>query len=143
MMRYWGLDVLVCVHCKYHPLELTVIESEEQSIDVEKVEAPVCKEYCGYLREKIDRNKAYPCRECLRKGIRTGVLYCPNCGRWYPIKNGVVYMLTDNRRNPERDREFLRMFKDRIPGHILEHGKPVNLHGVEEGGEKQGYLGHK
>ncbi|MGC8954158.1 Trm112 family protein [Desulfurococcus amylolyticus] len=126
-MRYWGLDVLVCVHCKHHPLEITVIESETQEINTENIEVPVCKDYCGYLKEKIDRNKVYPCQECLRIGIKTAVLYCTSCGRWYPVKNGIVYMLTDNRRNLSSDKEFLKLHMDKIPEHILKHGKPVNL----------------
>jgi len=126
-MRYWGLDVLVCVHCKHHPLNLVVIESVTQEISAENFETPVCKEYCGYLGEKIDRNKQYPCKECLRIGIKTGVLYCTNCGRWYPIRNGIVYMLTDNRRKLEQDKEFLRTYRDKIPENILRSGRPVNL----------------
>lgn len=126
-MRYWGLDVLVCVHCKHHPLELVVIETVKQDVDTSSITTPVCKEYCGYLKEKIDKNKAYPCQECLRTGIKTGVLYCPSCGRWYPIRNGIVYMLTDSKRNLKQDREFLEAYKDRIPEYILKQGKPVNL----------------
>jgi uncharacterized protein YbaR (Trm112 family) len=126
-MRYWGLDVLKCVHCKSFPLEIYVIEYERQDIDTSGIEKPFCKVYCGYLRESIQQGKEYPCGECIKIGIKTAILYCQSCKHWYPVKNGIVVMLTDNKRKLERDLEFLRTYKEKIPENILREGKPVNL----------------
>jgi len=126
-MRYWGLDVLKCVSCKHFPLEMYVIEAERQEIDTSSLEKPFCKAYCGYLRESVQSGKEYPCDECIRIGVKTGILYCPACKHWYPIRNGVIVMLTDNKRKIEKDLEFLKTYKDRIPEHVLYEGLPVNL----------------
>jgi len=127
MMRYWGLDVLKCVNCKSFPLELHPIEQEKQEIDTSGIEKPFCKVYCGYLKENIQPGKEYPCDECIRIGIKTGVLYCPNCKHWYPIKNGIAVILVDNKRKLNKDLEFLKTYRDRIPEYILKEGQPVNL----------------
>lgn len=127
MMRYWALDFLQCIHCKNYPLKLIPIEVEERSVDTTGMEFPLCKNYCGYLGEKIVLGKNYPCDKCLRIGIKTGILYCDKCGRWYPIRNGILYMLKDSKRREESDKEFLRRYKDKIPDEILRNGKPFNL----------------
>ncbi|MEM1638898.1 MAG: Trm112 family protein [Desulfurococcaceae archaeon] len=126
-MRYWGLDVLKCVHCKSFPLEIYVIEKEAQNIDTSTVETPFCKVYCGFLRENIQQSKEYPCRECIKIAIKTAALYCPSCKHWYPIRDGIVVMLTDNKRKVDRDLDFLRTYSDKIPDFILKEGLPVNL----------------
>ncbi|MGC8982868.1 MAG: Trm112 family protein [Desulfurococcaceae archaeon] len=128
-MRYWGLDVLRCVHCKHFPLEMHVIEEEKQEVDTSGIEKPLCKSYCGYLKTSIEQGREYPCDECLKVGIKTAVLYCTNCKHWYPVRNGIVVMLTDSKRKREKDLEFLRTYRDKIPEHILREGKPVNLAG--------------
>lgn len=127
MMRYWGLDVLKCVNCKAFPLEMYVIEEEKQDVDTSGISTPLCKAYCGYLRESIVQGKVYMCQDCLKVGIKTAILYCPNCKHWYPVRNGIVVMLTDNKRKVERDLEFLKMYRSKIPNFILREGKPVNL----------------
>jgi len=126
-MRYWGLDILMCLYCKRFPLELYVIEEERQSIDLTEVEIPLCKSYCGYLKENIVQGKEYPCYECLRMGIKTAILYCPDCKHWYPVRDGIIVMLVDSKRKLEKDREFLEKYRDKIPELILREGKPVNL----------------
>jgi len=127
LMRYWGLDVLKCINCKNFPLEMYVIEEERQDVDVSGLEFPLCKAYCSYLRENIQQGKKYPCADCLKIGIKTAVLYCPVCKHWYPVRNGIVVMLVDSKRKVDRDLDFLRTYKDKIPEVILREGKPVNL----------------
>ncbi|WP_448577722.1 Trm112 family protein [Thermosphaera sp.] len=127
MMRYWGIDFIRCVHCKHHPLEIIVLESEVQNIDTSNMDFPLCKTYCAYLKKEVKPSEQYPCGECLKTGIKTAVLYCPNCNRWYPVKEGIVYLLTDNRRKPESDKKFLQTFRDKLPAAIVEKGLPYNL----------------
>lgn len=128
MMRYWGLDILRCVNCKSFPLEMYVIEQEKQDIDTSNMTKPLCREYCGYLKTPVKSGLEYPCDDCLKTGIKTAVLYCSSCRHWYPVRNGIVVMLTDNKRKLEKDIEFLKTYKDKIPEFILREGKPVNLY---------------
>lgn len=126
-MRYWALDVIACLYDKHYPLELVVFSKEEENIDVKDIPKPYCQTYCGYLKEKIREGKEYPCEKCLRIEIVEGIVYCPKCLHWYPIKNGILIMLPDNKRNEKNDRVFLEKHKDSIPDKILNEGKPVNL----------------
>ncbi len=126
-MRYWGLDYLVCVHCKNFPLKIIVLDAKEEDVDTTGLEFPLCKNYCGFLDKNIVSGEKYPCEKCLRIAIREAILYCPKCKRWYPVKNGIVYMLRDNKRREENDKEFLRKWREKIPEEILREGKPYNL----------------
>ncbi len=126
-MRYWALDFIQCINCKNYPLKLIPIETVEQEVDTKGLEFPLCKNYCGFLGEKIVYGKNYPCSKCMRIGIKTGILYCPKCKHWYPIRNGILYMLKDSKRKKESDKEFLRKYRDKIPREILLEGKPYNL----------------
>ena len=125
--------------CKHFPLELYVIEErvyperEEQIKELlKKYKPPLCELYCYRLQtpigkkiEEADGNT--PCEECLKVEVVTGVLYCPNCKRWYPIIDEIPRMLPDNLRKKEEDLKFLRRYQDKIPEKILREGKPWNL----------------
>jgi len=126
-MRYWGLDYLRCIYCKSYPLEMIVLDSREESVDTTGLEFPLCKTYCGYLKQEVREGREYPCSSCLRIAISEAILYCKNCKHWYPVRNGIVYMLRDNKRKAEIDREFLRKWRDKIPVEILREGLPFNL----------------
>jgi len=126
-MRYWGLDYLRCLYCKSFPLEIIVLESREEDVDTTGLEFPLCRNYCSYLRESVVQNKTYPCAECLRIAISEAILYCSKCKHWYPVKNGIVYMLRDNKRRAESDKEFLRKWREKIPVEILREGLPFNI----------------
>jgi uncharacterized protein YbaR (Trm112 family) len=131
-MRYWGMDFIRCPHCKNYPLKLIPLETVEEDVDTSGLEFPLCRNYCAYLDKPIRKGEKYPCDKCLRIGIKTGVIYCPKCGRWYPIRNGIVYLLRDNKRRKESDLEFLKKWKDKLPKEIVYKGKPYNLSEVEE-----------
>ncbi len=126
-MRHWALDVLACMYCKHYPLKLVILKSVEEDVSIEGISIPYCRNYCGYLKEHIVKDREYPCRECLRIDIEEGILYCSKCLHWYPIKNGIVVMMPDNKRNKERDLEFLKKHIDHIPREVLKEGKPYNL----------------
>lgn len=126
-MRHWALDVIACLYDKHYPLELLVFKHEEEDVDVKDITVPYCQTYCGYLKEEIRKDKEYPCHKCLKLEIVEGLVYCPKCLHWYPIKNGILIMLPDNKRNEKNDLEFLMKYKDKIPEKILTEGKPYNL----------------
>lgn len=126
-MRYWGLDFIRCLHCKNYPLKLIPLETVEEDVDTTGLELPLCRNYCAYLDKSIKQGEEYPCEKCLRIGIRTGVLYCSKCNRWYPVKNGIVYLLRDNKRRKESEIEFLKKWKEKLPKEIVYNGLPYNL----------------
>ena len=126
-MKYRTLDLLACPMCKHFPLELIVIE-EKTYEDRQLVGKPPLSElYCGFLRKKVSSTENYPCQECIKKEVEVGVLYCPNCGRWYPIEDGIIHMLPDDLRRKEDDIRFLEKYRDKLPSKIVEHGLPYNL----------------
>jgi len=59
--------------------------------------------------------------------VKTGVLYCPTCQRWYPIKDEIPVLLPDDLRKKDEDLKFLMQIKDKIPEKIWSQGKPFNL----------------
>jgi uncharacterized protein YbaR (Trm112 family) len=64
--------------------------------------------------------------------VDSGLLVCPECGRWYPIGSAVETipeMLPDDLRERERDLKWLEKWRERVPAQVLENGKPFNLGG--------------
>ena len=55
--------------------------------------------------------------------VKIGLLWCPECGRWYPIGSSVETipeLLPDHFRDKERDALFLERWKDKLPGKVKE-----------------------
>ena len=124
-MRYVLLNLLACPMCRSFPLRLYVFE--EIVIDKRfSVRTPFCDLYCArrgaYVKDlqvgELD------CSECVRHDITWGILHCTNCGRWYPVIDGIPFMYPDELRVKPRIRgkeeEFLKKFGDRIPPEVLE-----------------------
>ncbi len=138
-MKYRFMDIAACPMCKHFPLELYVIEEKEYPDRepqirelLERHPPPLCELYCYRLSTPIGRkieevNGETPCADCLKVEVVTGVIYCPNCGRWYPIIDEIPRMLPDNLRKKDEDLRFLRRYRDRLPEKIVLHGKPWNL----------------
>jgi uncharacterized protein YbaR (Trm112 family) len=59
--------------------------------------------------------------------IVEGLIVCPQCLRWYPIRDEIPEMLPDELRKENEDLPFLRKWKGKIPGKIQLEGKPFNL----------------
>jgi uncharacterized protein YbaR (Trm112 family) len=59
--------------------------------------------------------------------IVQGLIICPKCLRWYPIRDEIPEMLPDELRKREEDLPFLKKWKEKIPEKILVEGKPFNL----------------
>ncbi|RUM48225.1 MAG: Trm112 family protein [Hyperthermus sp.] len=138
-MKYRFMDIAACPMCKHFPLELYVIEEKhypERAEEIEKFlnrfKPPLCEIYCYRLQTPIGRRieevkDDAPCAKCLETEVATGVLYCPSCGRWYPIIDEIPRMLPDDLRKKEEDLAFLRKYSSRLPEKIVLHGKPWNL----------------
>lgn len=56
-----------------------------------------------------------------------GIIICPKCLRWYPIRDEIPEMLPDELRNKRDDVNFLKKWREKIPEKILLEGKPFNL----------------
>jgi len=62
--------------------------------------------------------------------VEEGLLFCPECGRWYPIGcslASIPEMLPDDLREKDKELEWLKKWGEKIPDHILNTGKPYNL----------------
>jgi uncharacterized protein YbaR (Trm112 family) len=68
--------------------------------------------------------------------IVEGLITCPKCLRWYPIRDEIPEMLPDELRKESEDLPFLKKWKDKIPDKILQEGKPFRLSMVKSKTEK-------
>lgn len=59
--------------------------------------------------------------------IVEGVIVCPKCLRWYPIRDEIPEMLPDKLRNKKDELPFLQKWKAKVPKRIATEGKPFNL----------------
>ena len=62
-----------------------------------------------------------------KKEIVEGLIVCPKCLRWYPIRDEIPEMLPDELRNERDELPFLKKWKSEVPGRILAEGRPFNL----------------
>ncbi len=60
--------------------------------------------------------------------IKTGLLFCTECKRWYPIIDTIPQMLPDEYRDEKADIEFLKTNKDLLDSTFFKQNlKPYNL----------------
>ena len=59
--------------------------------------------------------------------IRSGIITCPKCSRWYPIIDEIPHMLPDDLREQTEDVPFLEKWKEKISPKVLLEGRPFNL----------------
>jgi uncharacterized protein YbaR (Trm112 family) len=59
--------------------------------------------------------------------IIEGLIVCPKCLRWYPIRDEIPEMLPDELRKENEDLPFLKKWKNKIPEKILKQGRPFRL----------------
>lgn len=59
--------------------------------------------------------------------IVEGLMLCPKCLRWFPIRDEIPEMLPDELREKKEDVSFMRKWENKIPNRILAEGKPFNL----------------
>jgi len=62
-----------------------------------------------------------------KEEIVDGMIICPKCLRWYPIRDEIPEMLPDELREKKEEIGFLQKWKEKIPEKILREGKPFNL----------------
>jgi uncharacterized protein YbaR (Trm112 family) len=60
--------------------------------------------------------------------IKTGLLFCNECNRWYPIIDTIPQMLPDEYRDKKADIKFLKTNKDLLDYAFFKQNlKPYNL----------------
>ena len=59
--------------------------------------------------------------------IIEGVIVCPKCFRWYPIRDEIPEMLPDELREEKDEIPFMKKWKDKFPKEIIAHGKPFSI----------------
>jgi uncharacterized protein YbaR (Trm112 family) len=62
-----------------------------------------------------------------KEEIVEGMIICPKCSRWYPIRDEIPEMLPDELRAAKDDLPFLKKWKAKTPEKILTEGQPFNL----------------
>ena len=61
--------------------------------------------------------------------IVEGLIVCPQCNRWYPIREEIPEMLPDELRKETDDLPFLKKWKEKVPKKVVTEGRPFNLKG--------------
>ena len=54
--------------------------------------------------------------------IVAGVIICPKCLRWYPIRDEIPELLPDELRDRKNDLDFMRQWSKEFPQDILSKG---------------------
>lgn len=123
------MDLLACPYDKHFPLELYAFKiNEYQERKVKFKNKPACELYCArYSMQVKDLQKTPDCEECIKYEIDAGILYCPECRRWYPIMEEIPILLPDEMRKKEEDLKLMREFKNKVPEHIMKEGRPWSL----------------
>ena len=62
-----------------------------------------------------------------KEEIKEGVIICPKCSRWYPIREEIPEMLPDELRKENENLPFLKKWKAKVPEKIVSEGKPFSL----------------
>ncbi len=62
-----------------------------------------------------------------KEEVVEGLILCPECLRWYPIRDEIPEMLPDDLRKEAEDLPFLKKWKEKIPTKILHEGRPFRL----------------
>ncbi|MCS7111370.1 MAG: Trm112 family protein [Ignisphaera sp.] len=137
-MKYRLLNYLACPYCKdkSFPLELVVIEVnryDNRSLPHD-LKTPLCDLYCAYANKYIKDIDTAKCDECIKYEVKTGVIYCSNCHRWYPVIDEIPRILPDNYRRKEEDIQFLKLHEGKLDENVRVYGKPYNL--IENSEEK-------
>jgi uncharacterized protein YbaR (Trm112 family) len=59
--------------------------------------------------------------------IQEGMLSCPSCNRFFPIMDEIPILLPDELRDKQKDIEFLKIWREKIPEKIIKYGNPWHL----------------
>ncbi len=64
----------------------------------------------------------------LETEIESGLLFCPKCKRWFPIRDSIPQMLPDEYRNENEEIDFLKLNSKLLGEKFFKHDlKPFNI----------------
>ena len=79
----------------------------------------------------IDKHYPLELFEIVGEGqtVKEGLLFCTKCSRYYPIIDEIPVMLPDEIREKqkERDIDFLKKWRSKIPDKVIKQGNPWHL----------------
>ncbi|MEB3779695.1 MAG: Trm112 family protein [Desulfurococcales archaeon] len=113
-MRYYFLELLACPECKTPRLIHYTLREEKGEVR-HPVETLRCREWCGLYDKPASEVSIEECKKCVARDVVEGVLICRNCGRWYPIIDGIPRLIDDKYRREKEDLEFLERNLSKIP----------------------------
>ena len=113
-MRYYFFELLACPVCKSPDLVLVEFRVDEVKANVDPAKVR-CRDTCYFLRKSASQVPLETCAQCVNKDVVEGVLVCRNCGRWYPIIDGIPRMLDDKFRKVKEDVAWLTSHIDKVP----------------------------
>lgn len=67
-----------------------------------------------------------------KEEIVAGLIVCPECLRWYPIRDEIPEMLPDELRKENEDLPFLKKWQKMVPEKVLLKGRPFKLKTAED-----------
>jgi uncharacterized protein len=111
------LDILVCPFDKVTSLDLLEFELGSQPPEPSNIVA----------QTDIRKAEVTQIRTEEKSGtniVKEGLLHCKTCNRFYPITEEIPIILPDELRDKKKDLEFLKKWKDALPGDLLSTFKP-------------------
>ncbi len=82
----------------------------------------------GKIEKAEDLDTLYSYMNALE--LAEGLLFCPECKRWYPIGSavdGIPELMPDELREEEKDLAWLKKWKKILPDSVLKDCKPFTL----------------
>ncbi len=110
------------------PPSISIIVDKTGSKAAEELRGKVVKLLTGKPEGKEELDTIYRYLNMLELG--EGLLYCPECGRWYPIGSAVESipeLMPDELREREKDTEWLGKWRSLAPEGAVKRGKPFSL----------------
>ncbi len=110
------------------PPSISAIVDRTGSKAAEELRGKTVKLLAGKPEEKKEIDVIYRYLNTLELG--EGLLYCPECGRWYPIGSAVESipeLMPDELRDGEKDTEWLEKWRSLTPEKVVMNGKPFRL----------------
>jgi uncharacterized protein YbaR (Trm112 family) len=110
------------------PASIIAVKDKAGSKEATALHAKAMKLLQGKPEKKEDLDIIYSYMNVLEIG--EGLLYCPECNRWYPIGSaveGIPELMPDELREEEKDLAWLAKWKKVAPEGVLAKGKPFKL----------------
>lgn len=131
------MDILVCPFDKVTSLNLiefqplndltnhSIVKDSNASSDESADQSSNTAE-----KSNVNRVNSAPSHHLSNKNstiVQEGLLLCKSCNRFYPITEEIPIILPDELRDKNKDIEFLKKWREKIPNELLISLKPWTL----------------